>query len=152
MRIQSKAFNDGDMIHYRYTCDGDNISPKLEWNEVPDGTQSLALICDDPDAPGGTFVHWVLYNWPVGIQGLPEAVSTREKLREGALQGGNDFGKTGYGGPCPPGDEQHRYYFKLYALDKKVDLDSGASKAELLDAMEGHVLEEAHVMGKYKRR
>lgn len=151
MELRSAAFNEGDSIHYRYTCDGDDISPKLEWSGVPEGTKSFALICDDPDAPGGTFVHWVLYNWPSHLNSLPEAVSTARELREGALQGQNNFGNTGYGGPCPPGSETHRYYFKLYALDTTLALDAGATKEEVLEAMDGHILDEAHVMGRYQR-
>jgi hypothetical protein len=148
--VKSTAFADGGMIPKKYTCDGSDISPPLSWDSVPEGTKSLALISDDPDAPRGTWVHWVIFNLPAHITELTEHIPPQQTLSTGAKQGRNDFGKIGYGGPCPPGGT-HRYYFKLYALDKEINLGAGASKAELLKAMEGHILTEGQLMGRYKR-
>lgn len=150
MVLRSSAFNDGDMIPRKYTCDGSNISPPLTWSGVPAGAKSIALICDDPDAPRGTFVHWVVFNIPPSSSGLREGLPNEKTLQDGSKQGLNDFRRIGYGGPCPPSGT-HRYYFKLYALDVELDLDPGATKKELLNAMEGHVLAEATLMGKYRR-
>lgn len=150
MKLTSSAFSEGGMIPSQYTCDGKDISLPLSWSEVPDGTKSFALICDDPDAPMGTWVHWVIYNIPDTVRQLPEAVPTTEKLNDGSLQGKNDFKRFGYGGPCPPGGT-HRYFFKLYALDTRLDLKAGATKSQLLEAMKGHILAEAQLMGKYGR-
>jgi len=150
LKISSSAFDDGQMIPSRFTCDGDDISPPLTWSGVPDAARSLALICDDPDAPMGTFVHWVLFNLPGDTRELPEGLSTAGEREDGSLQGQNDFGNLGYGGPCPPGGT-HRYNFKVYALDAMVDLKSGAKKSRLLEAMEGHVLDEGKLVGKYSR-
>ena len=138
------------MIPRRHTCDGVDVSPPLAWSGVPENAVALALICDDPDAPVGTFVHWVLYGLPPGVTQLPENVPSDEVLASGAKQGMTDFRRIGYGGPCPPSGT-HRYYFKLYALDRKVDLSPGATKKQLLNAMEGHILAEAQLMGRYKR-
>ena len=151
IEIKSTAFDEGEMIPSQYTCDGEDFSPPLSWGSVPEGTKSLALICDDPDAPMGTWVHWVLYNIPADVKELPENVPPLETLPNGAKHGKNDFRKIGYGGPCPPGGI-HRYYFKLYALDTEIDLEPGITKAQLLKAMEGHVLAEGQLMGKYKRQ
>lgn len=150
MKIESSVFKDGGMIPEKYTCDGEDISPPLSWSGVPQGTVSLALICDDPDAPAGTWVHWVLYNIPHTAAGIAEAVSSEKKLSDGSLQGINDFRTIGYGGPCPPSGT-HRYYFKLYALDLKPELEPGATKWQIVQAMKGHVLSEAQLMAKYKR-
>lgn len=150
LKISSPAFADGEMIPREYTCDGKDISPPLAWTGVPQGTKSLALIADDPDAPAGTWVHWVIFNLPADGDGLSEAVSSEKNLADGSRQGINDFRRIGYGGPCPPGGT-HRYYFKLYALDKALELSSGAGKKELLRAMTGHVLGEAVLMGRYRR-
>ena len=150
LEISSTAFSEGEMIPTRYTCDGPDVSPDLSWSGVPDAAKSLALICDDPDAPMGTWVHWVLFNIPSSESGLPAEIPPDEALENGARHGTNDFRRLGYGGPCPPGGT-HRYYFKLYALDIELNLNSGASKDQLLDAMKGHVLAEGHLMGKYKR-
>ena len=150
MEIRSSAFNEGGIIPRKYTCDNIDISPPLEWSQVPDGTKTFALICDDPDAPMGTWVHWVLFNLPENVLELPENVLKLEVLKNGARQGKNDFGKIGYGGPCPPSGT-HRYYFKIYALDKKLDTKPGITKKELLKAMEGHMLAEGQLMGRYKR-
>ena len=150
MEIKSSAFKEGEMIPKQYTCDGADISPPLSWSNTPNGTKSFALVCDDPDAPMGTWVHWVMYNIPENVNHLPENVRHDKKLLDGTLQGITDFRRTGYGGPCPPGGT-HRYYFKLYALDKMLDLAPGVTKEELLKAMEGHIITQAQLMGKYKR-
>ncbi len=151
MRISSTVFEEGGMIPARYTCDGADISPPLSWSGIPEETRSLALISDDPDAPAGVWVHWVVYNIPSASTGLPERVPKEKTLTDGSLQGSNDFRRIGYGGPCPPSGT-HRYFFKLYALDQRLDLAPGASKAQLLTAMEGHILGEVQLMGKYQRQ
>lgn len=151
MKITSSAFKEGQMIPSRYTCDGQDISPPLEWDQVPDGTKSFALICDDPDAPRGTWVHWVVYDIPPGVKNLPENVRPDREPGSGIRQGKNDWPKIGYGGPCPPSGI-HRYYFKLYALDTMLNLKPGATKEQLLQAMKGHILGEAQLMGKYQRK
>ena len=133
-----------------FTCDGLDVSPPLEWSGVPANAKSLVLIVDDPDAPMGTWVHWVLFNIPASAAGLPAEIPADAALENGARHGTNDFGKLGYGGPCPPGGT-HRYFFKLYALDIEIDLDSGITKSQLLEAMEGHILAEGQLMGIYKR-
>ncbi|UCF95675.1 MAG: YbhB/YbcL family Raf kinase inhibitor-like protein [Desulfobacterales bacterium] len=150
LQITSSALTEGRMIPKRYTCDGEDVSPDLACTGVPGGTQSLALICDDPDAPVGTWVHWVLFNIPADVTELPGAVPPEKTLKNGARHGINDFRRLGYGGPCPPGGT-HRYFFKLYALDTSINLESGTTKAQLLEAMEGHILAEGQLMGKYKR-
>ena len=150
LRVTSAAFKQGEMIPKKYTCDGLDVSPPLEWTDAPEGTKSYALICDDPDAPRGTWVHWVVFNLPSGVKALPEGVPAKETLDNGAKQGANDFRRIGYGGPCPPGGT-HRYFFKLYALDAVLNLASGATKQQLLKAMEGHILAEEQLMGRYKR-
>jgi Raf kinase inhibitor-like YbhB/YbcL family protein len=149
--LTSTAFQPGADIPKQYTGDGADRSPTLKWSEPPSGTKSLALICDDPDAPRGTWVHWVLFNLPSQTRELEEGVPTKETLANGAKQGKNDFGKIGYGGPAPPKGKPHRYFFKLYALDVAVDLPAGASKSQLTDAMKGHILAEGQLMGNYKR-
>ncbi len=148
--ITSSAFSDGQAIPNRYSCDGPDVSPDLAWSGVPEGAASLALICDDPDAPMGTWVHWVLFNIPADADGLPAEIPSDAALENGARHGTNDFRRLGYGGPCPPGGT-HRYFFKLYALDTMLELDSGITKAQLLEAMEGHVLAEGQLMGTYSR-
>jgi Raf kinase inhibitor-like YbhB/YbcL family protein len=148
--LTSSAFTDGTMIPRKYTCDAEDISPDLKWSGVPNGAQSLALICDDPDAPVGTWVHWVLFNIPADATALPAGIPAEAELKNGARHGKNDFRKLGYGGPCPPGGT-HRYYFKLCALDTLLTLESGSTKAQLLAAMKGHILTEGQLMGKYKR-
>ena len=151
INITSTAFEEGGMIPKPYTCDGKDMSPPLAWTSIPEGTKSLALICDDPDAPGGTWVHWVLFNLPADVKELPENVPPKKTLENDAKQGKNDFRKIGYGGPCPPGGT-HRYYFKLYAVDTVLDANPGITKQELLNAMEGHILAEGQLMGKYTRQ
>lgn len=150
MKITSSAFDEGAMIPKKHTCDDVDVSPPLYFTNVPEGAKTIALICDDPDAPMGTWVHWVLYNLPANIDELSENIPADETLSNGAKQGTSDFGRIGYGGPCPPGGN-HRYYFKVYALDKELDLEPGATKDKLLKAMEGKILAEGQLMGKYKR-
>jgi hypothetical protein len=149
--VQSSGFSHGGDIPRKFTCDGPDLAPALSWTDPPAGTQSLALIVDDPDAPVGVWVHWVLYDMPTSVRELPEGVPKKDALENGARQGRNDFGRLGYGGPCPPPGKPHRYYFKLYALDSPTGLKSGATKAELEIAMRGHVLAQAELMGRYKR-
>jgi Raf kinase inhibitor-like YbhB/YbcL family protein len=151
IRVTSPAFEEGGMIPSKYTADGLNVSPPLEWAGVPDGTKSIALISDDPDAPVGTWVHWVMWNIPPEISGLPENVPPDRSLSDGSKQGITDFRSPGYGGPAPPSGT-HRYYFKIYALDMKLDLPDSSTKADLLKAMKGRILAEGQLMGKYKRR
>lgn len=150
MKLTSTSFKEGELMQAKYTCDGENISPQLEWTGIPENTKSLALISDDPDAPAGDWVHWVIYNIPPTITELKEGFPRDKELQNGIKQGKNDFGKIGYDGPCPPGGT-HRYYFKLYALDIILEKDYGLTKKELLKAMEGHILAETSLMGKYKR-
>jgi Raf kinase inhibitor-like YbhB/YbcL family protein len=150
MTVTSAAFREGGMIPGKYTCDGPDLSPPVAWSPAPEGTKSIALIFDDPDAPMGTWVHWVVYNLPTDSTGLPEGIKPSENIEGGGRQGVNDFRKTGYGGPCPPGGT-HRYFFKVYALDATLDLAGKVTKARLLKAMEGHILAEGQVMGRYKR-
>lgn len=151
MKLASSAFEANGLIPAQYTCDGVDISPPLTWNEVPRQTQSLALIVDDPDAPGKTFVHWVVYDIPATVRQLPEQISSLKTLPNGGVQGKNDFGKFGYGGPCPPSGI-HRYFFQLYALDKKLGIAAGASKNQVLAAIEGHVLASSELIGRYQRQ
>jgi hypothetical protein len=150
IKITSSAFEEGGLIPAKYTCDGADVSPPLQWDAVPEGTKSIALICDDPDAPMGTWVHWVLFNLPSDAKELAENIPAEETLPNGAKQGVNDFGRVGYGGPCPPSGT-HRYFFKIYALDTEVVLEAGANKSQLLKAMEGHILGQGQLVGKYKR-
>jgi len=150
MEIKSSSFNHEDMIPSKYTCDGQNISPPLLWIGAPEKTKSFALICDDPDAPVGLWVHWVLFDIPANVSALPEKVSCQEDIAGLGKNGKNTSGKFGYDGPCPPGGT-HRYYFKLYALDTVLNLKPGSTKDELLNAIKGHVLSEAQLMGRYKR-
>jgi Raf kinase inhibitor-like YbhB/YbcL family protein len=150
MKLESTAFTANGMIPFLFTCDGQDISPELQWDAPPTGTQSLALIVDDPDAPSGIFVHWVLYDIPPETRQLPQSVTTTSTLPGGGTQGKNDFGKLGYGGPCPPSGI-HRYFFKLYALDRELELKAGATKAQLEAAMDGHILAAAELIGRYAR-
>ncbi len=147
----SPAFQEGGKILAKYTCEGQDVSPALTWGEPPAGTQSFALIVDDPDAPAGVWTHWVLFNLPADSRQLPEAIPSQNQLPSGALQGRNDFGSIGYGGPCPPPGGPHRYYFTLYALDQPLDLKAGASRRQVLDAMQGHILAQGQLMGTYER-
>ncbi len=149
--LTSTAFTAGGTIPKKFTCDGPDVSPAVAWTDPPANTKSLALIMDDPDAPVGTWVHWVLYDLPASVRDLPEGVPEHGELLSGARQGRNDFRKIGYGGPCPPAGPAHRYFFKLYALDAKVNLKPGTAKAELEKAMKGHILAQAELMGRYQR-
>jgi Raf kinase inhibitor-like YbhB/YbcL family protein len=151
MRLTSTAFAEGSAIPKMCTADGRDRSPPLTWDEVPDGTKAFALVCDDPDAPRGTWVHWVLYDLPADCRALPEGVPTTADLAGGGRQGKNDFGRLGYGGPSPPRGKPHRYFFRLYALDAPVGLAAGASRQDLDRAVQGHVLAEAALMGTYQR-
>ena len=148
--VMSTAFEEGDAIPPLYTCAGLDVSPPLQWSFEPDGTQSLALITEDLDAPSGTFVHWVIYNLPPDTRRLPQDVPNRQTLPSGAVQGVNGAGTVGYMGPCPPSGT-HRYVFRVYALDTQLDLGGSATKEDLVSAMEGHVLAEGHLMGTYRR-
>jgi len=152
--ITSPAFAPGEAIAAKYTGDGLDVSPPLEWTEPPGATKSLVLIVDDPDAPVGTWVHWVLSGIPPDRRNLPEGVETVAAPHGlgGAVNGKNDFGRLGYGGPAPPRGSAHRYFFKLYALDTVLDLGPGPTKDQALKAMKGHLLAEAHVMGTYQRK
>jgi len=152
LAVTGAAFGQGHPIPVKYTCQGDDISPPIQWDGAPATTKSFALICDDPDAPGGTWVHWVLFNLPTDAPALPENTAKSETLPNGATQGRNSFQKIGYGGPCPPGGKAHRYFFKVYALDTLLTLDSGADKEKLLAAMKGHILAQGQLMGTYKRQ
>jgi Raf kinase inhibitor-like YbhB/YbcL family protein len=149
--LTSSAFKQNESIPREYTCDGSDISIPLKWKDSPAGTKSFALIADDPDAPRGTWVHWVIYNLPADTQELSAGIAHGDSLQNGARQGKNDFGKIGYGGPCPPSGPSHRYFFKLYALDQATNLKPKATKQQLLDAMKGHVLQETQLIGTYKR-
>ena len=152
LTICSPAFADQDPIPRKYTGDGEDVSPPLTWTDAPAGTHSFALICDDPDAPAGTWVHWVLWNIPATETGLAEAIPPeRPELPNGAIQGVNDFKKTGYGGPAPPRGPVHRYFFKLYALDRLLDLAPGAGKDALELAMSEHILASTEMVGRYGR-
>jgi len=151
--IKSTAFTESDTIPVKYTCDGQDLSTPLSWSGVPEDAKSLALICDDPDAPMGTWVHWVLFNIPPDVTELSEGVSIKddEKL-SGAIEGTTDFNKANYGGPCPPPGPAHRYYFKLYALDTILELNEKAVKADVEKAMADHILAQGQLMGKYQRQ
>lgn len=151
LQLSSPDFPAGGNIPKQFTCDGADISPTLEWNDPPQGTKSFALIADDPDAPVGTWVHWVLFDLPSNARSLPQNFPKQEQLENGSRQGRNDFRKIGYGGPCPPRGKAHRYFFRLYALDKKLDLKAGATKQDVENAQRGHVLAKAEWMGRYGR-
>lgn len=150
IQLTSDAFTNEKPIPAQYTCTGGDISPSLTWGEPPAGTQSFALIMDDPDAPMGTWVHWVLFNIPASARGLAEAVPSQAQLSDGSLHGRNSNGNLGYNGPCPPSGT-HRYFFKLYALGEMLGLSSGADKGELLKAMEGHILAQGELMGTFRK-
>jgi hypothetical protein len=151
LELSSSAFSEEGMIPVKYTCDGDNSSPALAWKNAPEETKSFALICDDPDAPSGIFVHWVVYNIPANVTSLDEGAGSSGRLPKGAMSGVTSFEATKYGGPCPP-KGTHRYYFKLYALDTELRLAAVPNKDRLLKVMEGHVLAKAELMGTYKRQ
>jgi Raf kinase inhibitor-like YbhB/YbcL family protein len=150
IELTSNAFVQGQPIPAKYTCTGENVSPALSWGEPPAGSQSFALIMDDPDAPGGTWVHWVLFNIPASARGLPESFPANATLPDGSMSGDSSFGSPGYGGPCPPSGT-HRYFFKLYALDEMLGIPPHANKGELEKAMVGHILAQGELMGTFTR-
>ncbi len=149
--LTSNAFKEGEVIPKIYTCEGEDLSPPLRWSNPPPGTRSFVLIADDPDAPAGTWVHWVLYNIPLDLHGLAEGIPPQETLPNEAQQGLNDSKEIGYGGPCPPPGKPHRYYFRLCALDRELSLKPRATKAQVIEEMKGHVLAEAQLMGRFGR-
>ncbi len=149
--LSSSSFQNGSQIPKNFTCQGADISPELHWSSPPPGTKSFALIADDPDAPAGTWTHWVLFDLPGQTASLAEGVPKTDELPSGGLQGRNDFRKSGYGGPCPPAGKPHRYFFKLYAVDKTLGLKPGANKGEVEQALQGHILGKAELMGTYQR-
>ena len=151
LTVSSPAFQEGSKIPAGYTCDGQDVSPALTWSEPPAETQAFALIVDDPDAPSGAFTHWLIFNIPPESRQLAEATPAQAQLPNGALQGKSDFGNIGYGGPCPPAGKPHHYQFTLYALDQALGLKAGATKKQLLSAMEGHILAEGRLTGIYQR-
>lgn len=149
--ISTSAFSNGSSIPQKFTCQGPDVSPQLAWTEPPTATKRFAILVDDPDAHVGNWNHWTMWNLPATLHGLPEGVSRDARLSDGTEQGRNDFGKTGYNGPCPPAGKPHRYYFKLFALDTTLDLKAGSGKKELETAMKGHILSQAEWTGTYKR-
>ncbi len=151
LTLQSPDFANGADIPKQFTCSGEDRSPALEWKDAPAGTKSFALIADDPDAPVGTWVHWVIFNIPGSAHSLPGGLEKKAQLPDGTRQGQNDFYKTGYNGPCPPPGKPHRYFFKLYALSAELSLDSNATKKDVERAMEGHILAHAEWMGRFQR-
>ncbi|UCC96207.1 MAG: YbhB/YbcL family Raf kinase inhibitor-like protein [Candidatus Omnitrophota bacterium] len=151
LEIKSVAFDDGKYIPVKYTCDAANMSPPLHWDDVPAATKSFALVCDDPDAPYAIWVHWVIFNIPPEKREFREDIPQKAILSDRTIQGLNDFGKIGYGGPCPPPNKPHRYFFRLYALDTTFLLDEKTTKRELMQAIEGHILAEAKMVGLYRR-
>lgn len=150
-QLTSEAFNHEDTIPQKYTCDGEDVSPPLNWEGAPTATASYILICDDPDAPVGTFTHWVVFNIPAEASSLPQGFPAMNDILGSEKQVGNDFKKIGYGGPCPPPGPPHRYYFRLYALDIALDLDADATRDDVEGAMDGHVLDKTELMGRYGR-
>jgi Raf kinase inhibitor-like YbhB/YbcL family protein len=150
MKLLSSAFQHEGMIPDKFSCKGQDISPPLKWENAPAGSKSFVLICDDPDAPMGTWDHWLLFNIPASVTELQEGVPAQAELPNGARHGKNSWGRMDYGGPCPPGGT-HRYFFKFYALDTLLDLEPGVSKKELMNAMQGHILDQTQLMGKFKR-
>ena len=151
LTITSAAFSEGGAIPKKYTCDAEDASPPLAWQGVPANSKSLALIAEDPDAPAGTWVHWVILDMPATLADLPEGVAKQATVEGVGVQGNNDFRRVGYGGPCPPRGKPHRYFFKLYALDIVLNLKAGATKADLEKAMRGHILAQGQLVGTYGR-
>ncbi|MGF7118139.1 YbhB/YbcL family Raf kinase inhibitor-like protein [Methanobacterium oryzae] len=147
--IASEIFSEGSVIPLKYTCDGENISPPLRWDLIPENTASFALLCEDPDAPGGTFIHWILFNIPADTKELLSGIKEEKKLDNGAIQGKNDFERIGYGGPCPPSGTKHRFIFKILALDTVLNLKSGITIDQFLNAIQGHVLDKGELIGMY---
>lgn len=151
IKVESAAFEHGARIPARFTCDGDDTSPPIRWSGLPAGTQSLVLISDDPDAPVGTWDHWVIFNIPGNSNGLDEGVPRVGELSDGSRQGRNSWRRLGYGGPCPPSGT-HRYYFRLFALDSALKLEAGSDKKQVQQAMQGHILAEGELLGLYSRK
>lgn len=151
IKLESPAFKNGDFIPSKYTCDGENISPALHWNKPSDKVKHYCLIVEDPDAPSGTFVHWIVFDIPANITTLNEDITNQKNLPDSAEMGTNDGRRIGYFGPCPPSGT-HRYYFRIYAIDSVLKLDAGATKAAVMRAMEGHVIAKGELMGKYQRQ
>ena len=152
IKIKSNAFHEGGMIPSKYSCEDENISPQLYWNEVSENVKSYAIILDDPDAPGGNFVHWVIFNIPENMKELHENVTPSRNIPDEVMLGTNSFGRIGYGGPCPPPGKAHHYYFRIYALDTILHhIESGATKEQLVKAMDGHIIAKGELMGLYKR-
>jgi Raf kinase inhibitor-like YbhB/YbcL family protein len=151
LQLESNAFAPGETIPQRYTCDGEDLSPSLSWSEPLSETQSLVILCDDPDAPAGTWNHWVFFNVLPTIRSLPEGVPPDQVVEGVGAQGSNSWQRVGYGGPCPPSGSVHRYVFKIYALDATLDLNAGASVKDVKKAMAGHVLVEGQLAGQYGR-
>ena len=149
--IHSSAFQHKKDIPAKYTCQGEDVSPPLSWEEVPEGTETYALIMDDPDAPNDIFTHWLIFNIPVETTEVPEAIPTNGELSDGTRQGANDFGNTGYAGPCPSPGERHRYRFNFYALNKHLNLEGGTSKTQIIAAMEGAILDRYELIGMFER-
>ncbi|HET9180070.1 MAG TPA: YbhB/YbcL family Raf kinase inhibitor-like protein [Terriglobia bacterium] len=150
-RIESAAFKQGAFIPPRFSCSGENVSPPLKWTDPPAGARSFALIVDDPDAPAGTWTHWVVFNLPAQSRALDENAPKQDKLSNGALQGLNSFESVGYGGPCPPPGKAHRYFFRLYALNTVLSVQPRADREDVLSALKGHTVGEAQLMGVFKR-
>jgi Raf kinase inhibitor-like YbhB/YbcL family protein len=150
-QLYSTAFRAGGSIPQRYTCSSDNVSPALSWAEIPAGTQSLVLILSDPDAPSGTWIHWLVYDLPANARHLPEGLPKNGDIEGGGRQGTNSFQDVGYGGPCPPPGDAHHYHFTLYALNIRIGLEAAASRAQVDRAMQGHIIGKADLVGLYKR-
>jgi Raf kinase inhibitor-like YbhB/YbcL family protein len=150
LQLTSTCFAADSAIPAKYTCDGSNTSPALAWTEPPAGTQSFALVVDDPDAPKKTVIHWLLYDLPAATRALPGGVSTKAKLPDGSRQGKNDRGKIGYSGPCPPAGPRHHYFFKLYALDYRTGLKPKAHAPDLETAIKGHILTQAELIARFQ--
>ena len=151
MTMTSRAFTEGQTIRRTCTADGADVSPALQWNQAPPGTRSFAVICRDVDAPGGTFIHWLIYNIPGTASGVPEGLPRQEKLDDGSIQGKNDFHVAGYNGPKPPPGRPHEYHFELYALNTMLPVETGVDAARLIELMKDHVLATARIMGTYRR-
>jgi len=152
IKMESTSFKEGELIPQRYTCDGDNISPPLRWDRLPEHTISLSIICEDPDAPGGIFTHWIISNLSPDIMNLDEGVKKEDIVENGAIQGLNDFGFSDYGGPCPPSGKTHRYFFKIYALDKILNIKPEFRPEEFLRAIESNIMDKGQLMGLYRRK
>ncbi len=150
--MTTTSFEHGAPVPVKHACDGDDVSPPLRWDEAPKETVTFALIMEDPDAPGGTFTHWIVYNLPSDCRELEEIIPIEKHLGNGATQGKNDFGKLGYGGPCPPKGTEHHYYFRLFALKKKLPPESANTAADFYNAINGLIIDKAEYMGTYRRK